>query len=515
MLLNSILDQGRADDTALVDHGRRITYKEFKEAIKHCRDKLYSLGIRQGDRVAIFSRNSIEFVYAYFAIASLGAINVPINFQLSNREVAYILKDAGVEHIFTYKPLDIDDHHIDSKNKPDFHVGIPQRVTQHNMEIFNFAQHDIKILNQVDDTISEAPELPEDFDWNKPCVIIYTSGTTGNPKGAVLSHKNLIRNAEQMIHMGCKSEHKVLCVLPMYHCFSWTCSVLYPLSKGATVVILDSFTPKETIETIRTEKITDMYVVPSICSLLTKLASAEDMATLRLVVSGGTTLPLQIANDFIGKFHVEICEGYGLSESSPVVTMNPYGKPKVGSAGPIIPDIEARFVDSDGNDVPQGHEGELIIKGDNVMLGYWNMPEATKEAIDEDGWLHTGDIAKIDEDGYVFIVNRLKEMIISMGENIYPREVEEVIYRFPGIKDAAVVGVDDKLRGQAGACFYSMNEGAEMNIHDLKQFLQKNLALYKIPREFHQLDELPRTSTGKIFKRKILEDFLAAKNEKN
>ena len=511
MLLNSILDQGRPDDIALADHGRYVTYSKFKEAIKHCRDKLYSLGIRQGDRVAIFSRNSIEFIYAYFAIASLGAINVPINFQLSSREVAYILKDAGVEHIFTYKPLDIDDHHIDSKNKPDFHVGIPQKVTQHNMEVFSFAQHDIKILDEVDDTISEAPELPEDFDWDKPCVIIYTSGTTGNPKGAVLSHKNLIRNAEQMINMGCKAEHKVLCVLPMYHCFSWTCSVLYPLSKGAAVVILDSFTPKETIETIRTEKITDMYVVPSICSLLTKLATAEDMATLRLVVSGGTTLPMQIANDFIGKFGVEICEGYGLSESSPVVTMNPYGKPKVGSAGPIIPDIEARFVDSEGNDVPQGQEGELIIKGDNVMLGYWNMPEATKEAIDEDGWLHTGDIAKIDEDGYVFIVNRLKEMIISMGENIYPREVEEVIYRYPGIKDAAVVGVEDKLRGQAGACFYSMNEGAEMNIHDLKQFLQKNLALYKIPREFHQLEDLPRTSTGKIFKRKILDDFLASK----
>ena len=513
MLLNKILDHGRADDIALADHGRYVTYTEFKEAIKHCRDKLYDLGIRQGDRVAIFSRNSIEFIYAYFAIASLGAISVPINFQLSAREIAYILKDAGVEHIFTYKPLDIDDHHIDSKNKPDFHVGIPQKVTQHNMKIFDFAQHDIKMLNQVDETISAAPELPEDFDENKPCVIIYTSGTTGNPKGAVLSHKNLVRNAEQMIHMGCERQHKVLCVLPMYHCFSWTCSVLYPLSKGACVVILDTFTPKETIETIKTEKITDMYVVPSICSLLTKLATADDMKTLRLVVSGGTTLPLQIANDFIGKFGVEICEGYGLSEASPVVTMNPYGKPKVGSAGPIIPDIEARFVDSEGNDVAKGHEGELIIKGDNVMIGYWNMPEATKEAIDKDGWLHTGDIAKIDEDGYVFIVNRLKEMIISMGENIYPREVEEVIYKFPGIKDAAVIGVYDKLRGQAGACFYSMEDGAEMNLSNLKHFLQKNLALYKIPREFHQLEDLPRTSTGKIFKRQILEDFLAKKDQ--
>ena len=374
-------------------------------------------------------------------------------------------------------------------------------------------QHDIKILNEKEN-LPDAPELPKDFNENEACVIIYTSGTTGNPKGAVLSHKNLVRNAEQMINMKCEREHKVLCVLPMYHCFSWTCSVIYPLSKGAAVIILDSFTPKETIETIRSEKITDMYVVPSICSLLTKLAAAEDMKSLRLVVSGGTTLPLQIANDFIEKFKVEICEGYGLSEASPVVTMNPYGKPKVGSAGPIIPDIEYRLVDDKGSDVERGHEGELIIKGDNVMIGYWNMPEATKEAIDEEGWLHTGDIAKIDSDGYVFIVNRLKEMIISMGENIYPREVEEIIYQYPGIKDAAVIGVEDKLRGQAGACFYSMQQGAQMNLHELKHYLQKNLALYKIPREFHQLEDLPRTSTGKIFKRKILEDYLKRNESK-
>ena len=481
MLLHEIIKNARDEDLALIDHERRVTYFEFKAAIKNCRDKMYELGIRRGDRVAIFSRNSIEFVYAYFAIASLGAINVPINFQLSNREIKYILDNAGIKNMFTYEMRKIE--------------GV--------------IEYDIKIINEKSKV--EAPPLEENFDWNEPCVIIYTSGTTGNPKGAVLSHKNLIRNAEQMINMCCESQHNVLCVLPMYHCFGWTCSVIYPLSKGATVVILDSFTPKETIETIRTEKVTDMYVVPSICSLLTKLAKPEDMKTLRLVVSGGTTLPLQIANDFIEKFHVEICEGYGLSETSPVVTMCPYGKARVGSAGPIIPDIEYRFVDSEGNDVKQGHEGELIIKGDNVMLGYWNMPEATKDAIDKEGWFHTGDIAKIDSDGYVYIVNRLKELIISMGENIYPREVEEVIYQYPGIKDAAVVGVDDKLRGQAGACFYSVNEGETINIQDLKHFLQKNLALYKIPREFHQLKDLPRTSTGKIFKRKILEDFLNQK----
>ncbi|WP_278962759.1 class I adenylate-forming enzyme family protein, partial [Mitsuokella multacida] len=297
------------------------------------------------------------------------------------------------------------------------------------------------------------------------------------------------------------------------HCFGWTCSVLYPLYCGAEVVILDSFTPKETISVIREEKINDLYIVPSICSLLTKLASKEDMASLRLVVSGGTTLPLQIEQDFMNKFGVDICEGYGLSETSPVVTMNPPEKPKVGSCGPVVPGIAWKLIDADGKEVPKGEAGEFIVKGDNIMLGYWNLPDATKNAL-RGGWLHTGDVARADEEGYIYIVDRLKDMIISMGENIYPREVEELIYQFPGISEAAVVGIDDKLRGQAGACFYSLHEGASINIRELKKFLQANLALYKIPREFHELQSLPRTSTGKIAKRQILKDFLAKKNAK-
>ena len=488
MFVHDLIKQGRDKDLAIIDHEMRLTYKDLQDAVDACRRRLHAAGVKKGDRVALFSRNSAEYIFVYMAVASLGAICVPINFQLSNREIAYILKDSGSRFIVTYKPLNL----VDALAA----LRCDMRVTQ----------LDTKNCGKLDPKLAPAPDFPAEYDENVPVTIIYTSGTTGNPKGAVLSHKNLVSNCGQINFLDCKAEHNVLCVLPMYHAFGWTCSVLYPMSKGATVVILDSFTPKETISVIRTEKITDMYVVPSICSLLTKLATPEDMKTLRLVVSGGTTLPLKIEEDFNAKFGLNICEGYGLSEASPVVTMNPAQKIKIGSIGVIVPGIKWRIVDAQGADVPQGEAGELIIQGDNVMLGYWNQEEATKETL-RGGWLHTADVARADEEGYIYIVDRIKDMIISMGENIYPREVEELVYQFPGIAEAAVIGIEDKLRGQAGACFYSVHEGATINIRELKKFLQSNLALYKIPREFHQVDKLPRTATGKIAKRKIWEEF--------
>lgn len=495
MFVHELICQGEPDSLAIVDHERRITYRELQEHVAACRNRLYAAGVRVGDRVSIFSRNSADYIYAYMAIASLGAIAVPINFQLSNREIAYIIKDSGSRHILTYQPLNL----VDALSA----LRCDMRVTQ----------HDIRQMGKIDASIPAAPSLPPTFDEQNPCVIIYTSGTTGSPKGAVLSHRNLVTNASQMSIMHCKREHHVLCVLPMYHCFGWTCSVLYPLYVGASIVILDSFTPKETIATIRDEGVTDACIVPSICSLLTKLASKEDMKTLRLVVSGGTALPQKIEQDFRDKFDAPICEGYGLSEASPVVTMNPCDNTRAGSIGPIVPDIDWRIISGDGSQVPLGETGELIIRGGNVMLGYWNLEEATKETL-RGGWLHTGDIVRADADGYIYIVDRIKDMIISMGENIYPREVEELIYQFPGISEVAVIGIEDKLRGQAGACFYSVNKGVKLNVRELKKFLQANLALFKIPREFHEVDKLPRTSTGKIAKRVILKDFYGDKKIK-
>ena len=487
MLVHEIINNGRENDIAIVDEGRRVTYAELKQSIKKYRNRMYEIGIRRGDRVGIFSRNSAEFVYTYFAASSLGAINVPINFQLSTRETAYILKNAGVEHLMTYEPLTFEEK---------------ISVTQHDIEKFG------------DKNSPDAPALPEDFDENNPCVIIYTSGTTGNPKGAVLSHKNLVCNTQQCEVFKCSRECKSICVLPMYHCFGWTCTVLNTFYRGAELHVVRVFKPKDMIDMIREHELTDIIIVPSIFKLVTALAKPEDFKTVRFFMSGGTTLPDKIVDEFKAKFGRPIAEGYGLSEASPAVFLTTHGEERQGSCGRLLEGEEVRLVDEDGLDVAQGEVGEVLVRGGNVMLGYWNNPEATAAALDKDGWLHTGDVGKVDADGYYYIVSRIKEMIISMGENIYPREVEEVVYQFKGIKDAAVIGIDDKLRGQVGACFYDVQDGAKVDVRELKKFLQKNLALYKVPREFHRLKELPRTSTGKIAKRKILEDYLAAKEAK-
>ena len=489
MLVHELINCGHAEDKAIIDKGRIFTYADFRQSVKKFRNRLYALGVREGDRVGIFSRNSAEFVFTYFAVASLGAINVPINFQLSNPETAFVLKNSESKLVLTYTPLELDEYFSEENKIP---------------------QYDIATFGDENSEV-EAPELSADFDENSPCVIIYTSGTTGNPKGAVLSHKNLIHNTKQCSVFKCHRECKVLCVLPMYHCFEWTCAVLHSFYCGAEIHIMANFKPKDMIEMVRTEEITDIIAVPSILSLVTALAKPEDFKSVRFAMSGGTTLPEKIITNFKEKFGLPIAEGYGLSETSPAVFLTTHGKERVGSVGNILPEEEVKLVDAEGNEVPVGEPGEVLVRGGNVMLGYWKNPEATKAAFDEDGWLHTGDVAKCDADGYYYIVDRIKEMIISMGENIYPREVEEVIYKFEGIQDAAVIGVEDKLRGQAGACFYVLKEGATIHMQSFKKFLQKNLALYKIPREFHELKEMPRTSTGKISKKQILADFLESK----
>ncbi len=483
MLVHDLIWRGHPEDIAVNDQGRSMTYRALILSVTLCRSRLYADGVRIHDRVAIYSHNCAEYIVAYMAIASLGAVVVPINFQLSMRETAFILKNADVHYIISDQPLDLES----------------------SLSAYEHDHVQTLLMSECTKPVgsASAPALPEDFGADEPCAIIYTSGTTGLPKGAILSHRNLVMNAislQQVVRLTRKDN--ILCVLPMYHCFAWTCAVLNELYTGSSITVQDSFTPKKTVELVRAYKITVIVMVPSICSLLTKLASPDDMKTLRFVMLGGTPLPLPIGEAFRTKFKVPIVEGYGLSEASPVVTMNAPESTRLGSVGPAIPNERLRFVDADGHDVPAGEPGELLVQGPNVMHGYLGQPEATAEAL-KDGWLHTGDVARIDQDGYVYIVDRLKDMIISMGENIYPREIEELLYAYPGIHEAAVIPIEDSLRGQAGCCYYSVQPGFSIDARQLKKYLQQNLALFKIPREFRQIEKLPKTSTGKIAKKEL------------
>ncbi|MBQ1248647.1 MAG: AMP-binding protein [Selenomonadales bacterium] len=484
MLVHELVFQGETDKIAF--HGENsVTYGTFQEKVEGYRAYLYAQGVREGDNVGLFSRNSKEFVYSYMAIVGLGGVVVPINFQLSAREIAYIVKDAEIKTVVTMHTLDL----AEALDQQGVDWGVNQLVLA-----------DIETAIATGDYA--AVPACDTIDDSHDCAIIYTSGTTGNPKGAVLTHKNLIANSYDLTAVVFTTgADNALCVLPMYHAFGWLCAVINPLHCGGAVTILDTFAPKETMQAIAKYQVTMVYGVPAMFNILARSGDPELLKTVRTYVSGGASLPETVAKLFAQRFGVKIQEGYGLSEASPVVTMNPHDRIKIGSIGVALPSVDLKIEATEGE--YSGHGvGELLVKGPNVMRGYYHLPEATEFAL-RDGWLHTGDVAYCDEEGYFFIVDRLKDMIITSGENVYPREIEELIYGYEGVLEAAVIGVDDKLRGQSVKAFIVVEAEKTVDVKALKQYLTRNLALYKVPREIVVLDALPKNQTGKIMKRML------------
>jgi len=490
MLVHQLVNQGQANRMALWFKQQQVTYQELQHKVDLYRRFLYAQGVRQGDNVGLISRNSVEFVYSYLAVASLGAVVVPINFQLVAREIAFIVQNAGIKVLITRQPIDL----ASELNK----YGYTGTLTQ-------------LVIPEFDPQLPtmELPAVPPvDIKETDPCTIIYTSGTTGNPKGAVLTHKNLISNAHGVCQiLPINAEDNVLCVLPMYHCFAWTCAVLTTLLQGAGVVILETFAVRDTVAVIAEQGVTVVYAVPPMYQLLAGWNQPADLAGVKLFVSGGAALPLEIINRFASKIGKTIVEGYDLSEASPVVSINSPHKVKPTSIGRALPGVDVRIM-WNGRELPRGEIGELVVRGPNVMAGYFGLPEETAKTI-EDGWLHTGDLGYMDKEGYLYIVDRLKDLIITSGENIYPREIEEVLYSHPAIAEAAVVGVPDKLRGQVACAYVVLKEGQEVDVKALRTFLLENLAAYKVPRDFIFVPELPKNSTGKILKRVLREQATA------
>ena len=442
-------------------------------------------GIQPGDRVGLFLKNRPEFISALFGVFTTGAVAVPINTFLKAEEVQHVVTDAGLRIVISEAAL------------ADIFTAVQTAVP-------SLAIWPVESLGDLPASPAEpvVPRQPSDL-----AALLYTSGTTGKPKGAMLTHGNLAHNVESCRRVLLVVEFdRFALLLPMFHTFMLTVCVLLPMRTGGSVVLVRSLHPaKAMIQEIIANHAT---VLPAMAALFRALAQvpAEVRLPLRLCISGAGPLPGEILRAFNERFpEVPLIEGYGLTETSPVATVNPVkGTVKPGSIGLPIFDVEVSVQDDTGRPLPDGVEGEICVRGGNVMAGYWRQPEATAATM-RDGWLLTGDIGKRDPDGYFFITDRKKDMIKPNGMNVYPREIEEVIYRFPGIKEAAVVGEPDERRGERALAFVSLDEGATFDERALIAFLKEHLADYKVPRRAVVLPALPRNATGKILKTKLRE----------
>ncbi|MDD4335529.1 MAG: long-chain fatty acid--CoA ligase [Desulfotomaculaceae bacterium] len=482
MLVHELIFTGNGDKIAICEKGAVYSYVQIQQKVAQYRNYLYSLGMRRHDNVALNARNSAEFIFSYMAISGLGGVVVPLNTMLTPREIAFILKDAQVEHIITDRELDLSGQFADTA------PPVQVLITDLEKEISTNSYPDPPAINIKD---------------SDPCAILYTSGTTGRPKGALLSHSNLVSNAAAFsIATEAGPDDNILSVLPMFHSFGWTCCIATALYNGASVTIVETFSPKDVIATIRERGITVVISVPAMYNFYTSLAKPEDLAGVRLFVSGAASLPVEILEKFHEKTKKHIIEGYGLSEASPVVSFNPPNLTKPGSIGLPMQDIMVKIVDNSGRECASGEIGELLVQGPNVMIGYYNLPAETAEAL-RDSWLHTDDLAYKDKDGYIFIVDRKKDMIIVSGLNVYPREIEEILYQYPAIQEAAAIGVPDKSRGESVRAYVVLHDGMTLDKKDLMAFLKKNLAPFKIPREIIEIGALPKNPTGKILKKEL------------
>jgi long-chain acyl-CoA synthetase len=465
-----------------------LTYAELDERSARLAALLREKGLQQGDRVGVMLPNVLEFPIAYYGVLRAGGVVVPMNVLLKRREIAFYLEDSGAKLLLAWHGFGDDA----SDGAADAGVELVE------VEPESFAE---LLGNHEPDTELAATEEGD------TAVILYTSGTTGKPKGAELTHFNLHRNAAIASETTCevKRGDVVLGSLPLFHSFGQTVSMNASLRVGATLTLLPKFDPGEALEIMQRDDVTHFYGVPTMYGALLHHPGREDFDTssLRICITGGASMPVEVLHGFEEAFGCELLEGYGLSETSPVASSTHPGRErKPGSIGTPLREVEMKVVDEDDNEVPQGEVGEIVIRGHNVMKGYWQRPEATEEAM-RGGWFHSGDIGRVDEDGYFFIVDRKKDLIIRGGYNVYPREVEEVLYEHPKIREAAVLGVPHDQWGEEIGAAIVLHEGEELSPEEVSGYVKDRIAAYKYPRLVWFINDLPKGPTGKILKREI------------
>jgi len=475
------------DRTALKLDDVEVTYAQLDEMTARFAGLLKSKGFEHGDRVGIMLPNVPYFAIAYYGTLRAGGVVVPMNVLLKGRETSFYLTDPGAKLVVAWGDF------LDAAQTGADEAGaevIPVRPGEFE-----------KLLGGAEPDTALA-----EVDGSDTAVILYTSGTTGKPKGAELTHDNMYSNcsisADTLAEIS--EEDTLLGALPLFHSFGQTCSLNAAIYKGARLTMIPRFDPVKALEIIERDNVTLFQGVPTMYNGMLQAESDADVSCLRLCMSGGSAMPEQVMRSFEERFECKVLEGYGLSETSPVASFNhPQKENKPGSIGTPIEGVEMKLIDDDGKEVDDGEIGEIAIRGHNIMKGYYNREDATKASIDSDGWFKSGDMAKKDDDGYYFIVDRKKELIIRGGYNVYPREVEEVLYEHPAIAEVAVIGIpDDNLGEEVGAAVV-LKSGQDVDVDEIQAFVKKEVANYKYPRHIWLLDELPKGPTGKILKREI------------
>lgn len=520
--------QNYPDKTAIHFMGKELTYRELYKSSLKMATYLQTLDIKKGDRVAIMLPNSPQAVISYYGILYAGAIVVQTNPLYTERELEYQMKDSGAKAIIGLDILyprimkaigNTDLQHVIVTAIKDY-LPFPKNV------IYPFIQkRDTGIVVKVKHegnqhlfkeimTRTSPKEIPVDFDFDKDLALLqYTGGTTGNPKGVMLTHKNLIANAtacDAWLYKMKKGEEKILGLLPLFHVYGMTTVLILGVMQGYEMILLPKFDAETTLKTIQKQRPTLFPGAPTIYIGLMNHPDIKkyDLSSIESCISGSAPLPVEVQERFEKSTGGKLVEGYGLTETSPVTHSNfLWDRERVkGSIGVPWPDTDAMIISMEnGQPLEPGEVGEIAVKGPQVMQGYWNMPEETEQTI-KDGWLLTGDLGYMDEKGYFYVVDRKKDMIIAGGFNIYPREIEEVLYEHPSVQEVVVAGVPDAYRGETVKAYVILKEGESVTEQQLDEFARKHLAAFKVPRIYEFKEELPKTAVGKILRRTLVDE---------
>ncbi|MFP3902855.1 MAG: long-chain-fatty-acid--CoA ligase [Armatimonadota bacterium] len=478
---------------ALTYADRTWTYGQLAEGISRVAGGLCGLHVDTADRVALILPNRPEFILAYMATVSLGATVVPVPPMLAGEEIVRILRDARPVVVITvgeFAELAKNLHRAVSSVRHIVVCGVSADSSTLSWEEFNSGE-----------PLQTLPDIAP----NTPAALVYTGGTTGQPKGAVLTHKNILANVRQCsAAIPFTETDRFVTVLPLFHCFGATVSMHIPALVGAHNVLLPNFSPLHTLEAIDRAGATIIAGVPTMYTMMLQVKSDTeyDLSSLRFAVSGGAPLRRETWEAFRNRWDVNIVEGYGPTEASPVVSCNRPGRQRVGSVGPPLPGVEVGIFDDAMNRLTPGEIGEICVRGENVMAGYHRAPGQTAETV-VNGWLRTGDLGRVDEDGFLHIVDRKKDLIIVGGMNVYPREVEQAICRHPDVVEAAVVGAPHHLRGEVVTAYVVPVEAADIQEIDIIEHCREHLAAYKVPRRVNFAEALPRSPIGKVLKREL------------